>query len=86
MTEEEHAQTAQIHQEGNLTSKTGQALEDLAEKVIPVRFAQYEVLVRLGEDQRFLGIEGINISKSFLSQAQKVQTSGFHDVEDLYEE
>jgi len=27
-----------------------------------------------------------NISKSFLSQAQKVQTSGFHDVEDLYEE
>jgi len=59
MMEEEHTQTAQIHREGSLASKTGQALEEVAEKVIPVRFAQYEVLVRLREDQRFLGIEGI---------------------------
>ena len=53
---------------------------------VTIRFGNYDVTVKIGPANEFLGIEKIGVSKSFLSLEQRRSTVGYHDVNDLYED
>jgi hypothetical protein len=55
-------------------------------RLVTIRFDKYDVTVRIGPANEFLGIEEIGVSKSFLSLEQRRDTVGHHDVNDLYED
>ena len=44
----------------------------------------FELLVQLGEGDKFLGISEVRIQKDFLTLSQRVGNIQYHDVEDLY--
>ena len=54
-------------------------------KVITLAFDQFEVKVKVGPDNEFLGIIGVGVKKDFLTIQQKSKSRGYHDVTDLYE-
>lgn len=56
------------------------------EDTIFVRFDRYEVGIRVGPGNEFRGITEVRVSKDFLSDQQRTQTQGYHDVSDLYAE
>jgi len=53
---------------------------------IIVPFDQYEITLELGLHREFLAIREVRIKKDFRSVQQKVESTGYHDVSDLYEE
>jgi hypothetical protein len=55
-------------------------------RLVTIRFANYDVTVKLGPANEFLGIEEIGIPKNFLSFEQRRSAVGYHDVNDLYED
>jgi len=55
-------------------------------RLVTIRFGNYDVTVKVGPGNEFLGIEEIGISKSFLSLEQRRSAVGYHDVNDLYED
>lgn len=55
-------------------------------RTIVVPFDRYEIVIRLGPGNEFMGIAEVKVSKDFLTFQQKTQSHGYHDVEDLYEE
>jgi hypothetical protein len=55
-------------------------------RLVKVRFGNYDVTVKIGPSNEFLGIEEIGVPKSFLSLQQRRNAVGHHDVNDLYEE
>jgi len=53
--------------------------------VITVPFDRYEIVLELGPRREFLGIVEVRIGKDFRSVQQKVESTDYHDVSDLYE-
>lgn len=51
-----------------------------------VPFDRYEIVLELGPHREFLGIVEVRISKDFRSVQQKVESTDYHDVSDLYQE
>lgn len=49
-------------------------------------FGPYEVILILGPQNEFLGIQGIAISEDFRSQQQRLNALGSHDVGDMYDD
>ena len=54
-------------------------------KIITLPFDQFEVKVKVGPANEFLGIIGVGVKKDFLTIQQKSKSRGYHDVTDLYE-
>ena len=55
-------------------------------KIVTYPFGKYEIKIELTEDDRFVSILEVKISKDFLSEEQKRVRTGVHDVDDLYRE
>lgn len=53
-------------------------------RYVRVAFDRYEITVILGPGDRFIGVRNVSVAKSFLSQSQRRDSSGFHDVSDFY--
>ena len=62
---------------------TGSSL--MPHKVITLPFDQFEIKVKVGPANEFLGIIGVGVKKDFLTVQQKSKSRGYHDVTDLYE-
>jgi hypothetical protein len=54
-------------------------------RLVKTRFDRYVVTIKLGPSDEFLEIVEIELDKTFLSQQQKRQAFGSHDVSDLYD-
>ena len=54
--------------------------------LVTVHFGNYDITIKIGPANEFLGIHQIAIAKSFLSLEQKRSALGSHDVTDLYED
>lgn len=59
---------------------------DLSSTTVTARFDRYEIVVELGPHHEFLRILEVRISKDFRSVQQKVDSTDYHDVSDLYKE
>jgi len=68
----------------NLTNVTGMSPQP--PHLVTVRFGNYDITIRIGPDNEFLGIHEIAFAKSFLSLEQRRSAVGCHDVTDLYED
>lgn len=69
----------------NTTPSTGASGEvQVKSEVVP--FDKYNIVVELGPNNEFLGVDEVSIDKDFMSYKQKSSTSGYHDVEDLYKD
>ncbi len=66
------------------TTSTGMAGK--VTSIVEVPFDRYVITVRLGAKDEFLEVVEVKASKNFLTQQQKIATSGYHDVSDLYPE
>lgn len=55
-------------------------------KIVTYPFDKYEIKVKLTLSDEFVGITEVKVNKEFLSHKQKAVSSGFHDVEELYED
>lgn len=55
-------------------------------KILPYKFGKFDVDVIVDEDEKFLGIRQIEVNKSFLNKQQRMQTVGYLDVEQYYED
>jgi hypothetical protein len=58
-------------------------------RVVEIPFDRYIIKVRLSQSNEFLSIIGVIVNKEFLSQSQKLSklsSSGYHDLEDYYQE
>jgi len=49
-------------------------------------FGPYEVLMRLSSSGEFIEIVEIRLNKDFRTFKQKVESRGYHDVNDIYED
>jgi len=65
---------------------TGSEFDAQGHKLVVVPYHNFEVIVCLTEDNRFLGITELRIKKDFLSPDQKVANSGVFDVDEFYQE
>jgi hypothetical protein len=63
---------------------TGNQSIEQGKKII-YPFDKYEIEVMVTDTGKFIGITGIRINASFLKQAQKLSTSGYHDVDKYYQ-
>ena len=71
----------------NLTAgSTGSSPSVQGQKLIVVSRDQYEIVVRLTDDDRFVEIAELRIKKDFLSPEQRVAASGCFNIEEFYEE
>jgi len=65
---------------------TGADLEEKRYKLVAVPYENFEIVVRLSEDNRFLGVAELRIKKDFLSPEQRVANTGVFDVDEFYRE
>lgn len=65
---------------------TGADLDENRQKLVAVPYENFEIVVRLSEDNRFLGIAELRIKKDFLSHEQRVANTGVFDVDEFYRE
>ena len=74
---------------GNLpaTGELGRSSEETeGARIIAHPFAQYEILIKVAEDGKFIEVVGISINKDFRSYLQRIVSTGHHNVEQFYEE
>ena len=71
---------AGIHSVSDLTGGTAIPAHDVL-----VRFDRYEITVRLGPSNEFLGIMQVAVQKDFLSQAQRISADDTLNASDLYD-
>jgi len=64
---------------------TGDQTTEKAKKIV-YPFGRYEIEVLVTDTGKFIGIVGIKVNADFLTQAQKLSTASFHDVEKYYRE
>ena len=69
----------------NLTSQgTGSIGESGDYKIIIYPFGRFEIKIKLSPNNEFLEVIEVGINKDFLTQKQKINLQGFHDVEKFY--
>jgi len=66
------------------TNETGSVYNTDQTKTVSIPFDKYEVVVKLNESNKFIGIEEIKINKDFLSFSQKTSKIGYLDVSEFY--
>lgn len=54
-------------------------------RLIECPLGDYEALVRVSEDGRFMGVAEIRVNKDFRSFPQRMASAGHHNVEQFYE-
>ncbi|OHB72845.1 MAG: hypothetical protein A2V70_01510 [Planctomycetes bacterium RBG_13_63_9] len=65
---------------------TGADLDENRHKLVIVPYENFEIVVCLSEDNRFLGVAGLRIKKDFLSPEQRAANTGVFDVDEFYQE
>ncbi len=65
---------------------TGADLDENRHKLVTVPYENFEIVVCLSEDNRFLGIAELRVKRDFLSPAQRVANTGVFDVDEFYRE
>jgi hypothetical protein len=71
----------------NLTrGSTGPDPQVQRHKLVAVPYENYEIVLWLSEDDRFLGVAELRIKKDFLSLEQRVANTGVFDVDEFYRE
>jgi len=65
---------------------TGSNIEPTRYKTVVYPFGRYEIMVKLGPANEFIGIEEVRLNRDFLSYQQRIASTGFHDVEEFYRE
>jgi hypothetical protein len=53
---------------------------------VAVPFDRYEIVIRLGPDNQFLGVAGIRVKADFRSPEQRLRSAKHHDVDQFYQE
>lgn len=76
--------TDDLDNEAEPTDTTGSSCP--ASKLINVPFGCYTVTLRLTPTDRFVEIVAISVAKDFRSLKQTIESTGVHDVGDIYEE
>ena len=66
------------------TNSTGSFVNPRAYKVAVIPYGQYEIVICLTQDDRFVGIAEVRVSRDFLTPSQRVASSGYLDVEEYY--
>ena len=59
--------------------------ENTNHHMIVCPLGQYEVVVRLSEDNRFVDVVEVRINKDFRSLSQRIASTGHHNAEQFYE-
>jgi hypothetical protein len=54
-------------------------------RIVRVPFDRFEVTLRLGPANEFLEVLEVATRRDFLSTEQRIRSTGYHDVADLYE-
>ena len=67
-------------------ARTESISSSVTAKIAVVPYGTYEVVIILDQDNRFLGIQEIRITKDFLSLEQSLAHRDAFDVEDFYED
>lgn len=67
-------------------SDTDSPLVDQGRQRVEVPFENLVIVVEVTLSGQFLGISEIRVRRDFLSNAQRVEASGFHDVDEFYKE
>ena len=71
----------------DLTSgSTGAGFQEKTYKLVTVPYDNFEIVVCLSEDDRFLGVAELRIKKDFLSAEQRIANTGVFDVDEFYED
>jgi hypothetical protein len=55
-------------------------------KLVAVPYENFEIVVCLAEDNRFLGVAELRVKKDFLSPEQRIANTGVFDVDEFYRE
>lgn len=55
-------------------------------KLVAVPYENFEIVLCLSEDDRFLGVAELRIKRDFLSPEQRVANTGVFDVDEFYRE
>lgn len=53
-------------------------------RLVECPIGKYVVKVIVGPTNEFMGIAEIGVSQNFMSRAQRIATSGYHDIEEFY--
>jgi hypothetical protein len=69
-------------QSSSSADETGSVASGL--KLVSTQFGPYTVTVRLKATGEFVDVYAIRLATDFRSSIQRMQSSGFHDVSDLY--
>ena len=69
-----------------IAESTGSSSGKQGQKRVVVSHGQYEIVVRLTEDGRFVDVDELRIKRDFLSPEQRVAGSGYFNVDEFYEE
>jgi len=71
----------------SLTSQgTGNLGELTGYRIISCPFDRYEIKIKVTPSNEFIEIVEVGINKDFLTQQQKINLQGFHDVDEFYVE
>jgi len=65
---------------------TGRLGEIRDYRLISYPFGRYEIKIKVTLNNEFIEIVEVGINKDFLTQKQKVNLQGFHDVDKFYVE
>ncbi len=65
---------------------TGESNHFEPSRLVECPFDNYVVTIKLGENNTFMGIDGIKVKKDFLSLDQKISNARFHDIEEFYKD
>lgn len=67
-------------------SGTGDDVIIESNKLVKCRHDKYNIYVRIDNNNHFLGIEDVEVNKSFIPDTVTAAGLGYHDVESFYED
>lgn len=69
-----------------IQTPTGSLQDDKNLREVIYPFGKYEIKIIVDEIDRFIGISEIRLNKDFRTISQKIESTGYVDVEDFYRE
>lgn len=73
--------------ENEISSTPATGSHDFIEtKHVRYTFGKYEIVVELASDDKFLGIEEVEVNKDFRSHTQRIASTKVLDVEEYYKD
>lgn len=63
---------------------TGDTIEPTSHKILIYPFERYEISIKVGPNNEFLGIVEVKVNNQFMSYFRSNGNCGYHDVSDSY--